>query len=693
MTATTERPGRGPAPQNDAPADGLREPPQNIEAEQSVLGGMLLSKDAVADVVEVLAPQDFYRPNHQVIFDAILDLYGRGEPADAVTVAAELDRQGVLRRIGGAPYLHTLISLVPTAANAGYYAGIVAEKALLRRLVQAGTRVVQYGYAGADGAEVADIVDRAQAEMFDVTSRTRSEDMVALDDLLQPTMDEIDALATGGRVRGVPTGFIDIDETTNGLQAGQLVIIAARPGVGKALALDTVLPTPHGWTTMEQVEVGDQLLGADGHPTRVVAATPVMHNRPCYQIEFSDGTAIVADEQHQWSTSRGIVTSGQLSVRDQLVDAAPVHLPLAPGLPPAPVVARWMLGHNVGDFDAAVVHRYLRGSLSQRQALLTALDTHSVAPAPRWRDASCRAASLELARTLGYAPDHDGPAGDRGASRKRTVTAVHPHPSVPVRCVEVDNPAHLYLAGPGMVPTHNSTLGLDFMRSCSIKNRMASVIFSLEMSKSEIVMRLLAAEAKIKLTDLRSGRMDDEKWTALARCMGNISDAPLYIDDSPNLTMTEIRAKARRLAQQRDLKLIVIDYLQLMTSGKKHESRQQEVSEFSRSLKLLAKELHVPVVAISQLNRGPEQRTDKRPIVSDLRESGAIEQDADMIMLLHRPDAIDPDDPRAGEADVNLAKHRNGPTRQFALAHQLHFSRFCDMARDHRSSSSSFQNY
>ncbi|MEX1175325.1 MAG: replicative DNA helicase, partial [Mycobacterium sp.] len=196
--------------------------------------------------------------------------------------------------------------------------------------------------------------------------------------------------------------------------------------------------------------------------------------------------------------------------------------------------------------------------------------------------------------------------------------------SVPVRCVEVDDDDHLYLAGRSMVPTHNSTLGLDFMRSCSIKNRMASVIFSLEMSKSEIVMRLLSAEAKIKLADMRSGRMSDDDWTRLARRMSEISEAPLFIDDSPNLTMMEIRAKARRLAQKSDLRLIVIDYMQLMTSGKKFESRQQEVSEFSRNIKLLAKELSVPVVAISQLNRGPEQRTDKKPMVSDLRESGCL---------------------------------------------------------------------
>ncbi|MGV0736059.1 replicative DNA helicase [Mycobacterium syngnathidarum] len=533
-----------PDSEMDGPPPGEdfgRQPPQDMAAEQAVLGGMLLSKDAIADVLERLRPGDFYRPAHQNVYDAILDLYGRGEPADAVTVAAELDRRGLLRRIGGAPYLHTLISTVPTAANAGFYAGIVAEKALLRRLVEAGTRVVQYGYAGADGADVTDVVDRAQAEIYDVTERRASEDFVALEDLLQPTMDEIDAIASqGGISRGVPTGFTEFDEITNGLHPGQMIIIAARPGVGKALALDTPLPTPNGWTTMGEVAVGDHLIGADGEPTRVVAATDVMLGRPCFEVEFSDGTVIVADAQHQWPTGDGIRTTTQLR----------------PGL-------------------------------------------HTIA-AP-----SSRGGAAVLAPVC-------------------QVTTVRRLPSVPVRCVEVDNAAHLYLAGPAMVPTHNSTLGLDFMRSCSIKHRMASVIFSLEMSKSEIVMRLLSAEAKIKLADMRSGRMSDDDWTKLARRMSEISEAPLYIDDSPNLTMMEIRAKGRRLAQKADLKLVVVDYMQLMSSGKKYESRQQEVSDFSRSLKLMAKELEVPVIAISQLNRGPEQRTDKRPQVSDLRESGCM---------------------------------------------------------------------
>jgi replicative DNA helicase len=332
----------------------------------------------------------------------------------------------------------------------------------------------------------------------------------------------------------------------------------------------------------------------------VVAATDVMLGRPCHEVEFSDGTVIVADAEHQWPTGRGIQVTATLRAGVDVITAARV-----------PALAT------------------VRG----------------------------------------------------GRQSTWAIEAVRRVDSVPVRCVEVSASDHLYLAGPGMIPTHNSTLGLDFLRSCSIKHRMSSVIFSLEMSKSEIVMRLLSAEARIKLADMRSGRMSDDDWTRLARRMSEISEAPLYIDDSPNLMMMEIRAKARRLKQKADLSLIVIDYLQLMTSGKKVESRQQEVSEFSRQLKLLAKELEVPVVAMSQLNRGPEQRTDKKPMLADLRESGAIEQDADMVILLHRPDAFERDDPRGGEADLILAKHRNGPTKTITVAHQLHLSRFANMAK------------
>jgi replicative DNA helicase len=718
-----------------------KQPPQDLAAEQSVLGGMMLSKDAIADVVEVLSPGDFYRPAHQAVYDCVLDLYGRGEPADPITVSAELERRGELGRVGGAPYLHTLIATVPTAANAGYYAEIVAEKAVLRRLVEAGTRIVQMGYNGAEGAVIDEVVDRAQAAIYEVTERRMSEDYVALEELLQPTMDEIDAIASrGGSSLGVPTGFADLDEVTNGLHPGQMVIIAARPGVGKALALDTPLPTPDGWTTMGEVQVGDELLGADGRPTRIVAATEAMAGRPCYEVEFADGTVIVADAEHQWLTdtrasrrSARQAASGYHRHRDQrtfaevrttaeiaaslrcdtadarrdhsVANARPLVLPER-DLPLSPYLLGVWLGDgfsasarfvtadpeivcHLEDEGYTVTHSestvqailrssgllgdkhiplaYLRASEPQRRALLAGLlDTDgTVAPSGsiQFSVTNQRLASdtYDLVVGLGYRcsmttkavrgkgsssstaytltfSTHDvlfrlerkrlvhkeRTAQSQRMANARFIVAVRPVASVPVRCVEVAADDHLYLAGRAMVPTHNSTLGLDFARSCSVRHGMTSVIFSLEMSRTEIVMRMLSAEAKIRLQDMRGGRMSDDDWTRLARRMSEISEAPLYIDDSPNLTMMEIRAKARRLKQRHDLKLVIVDYLQLMTSGKRVESRQQEVSEFSRHLKLLAKELEVPVVAISQLNRGPEQRTDKRPMLADLRESGCL---------------------------------------------------------------------
>ncbi|WP_203453907.1 replicative DNA helicase [Jiangella aurantiaca] len=390
-----------PDRREEAPADYGRTPPQDVAAEQSVLGGMLLSKDAIADVVEIIRGNDFYRPAHEAVYEAIIDLYGRGEPADAVTVAAQLQKRGELGRVGGAPYLHTLVSSVPSAANAGFYAEIVRERAILRRLVEAGTRIVQLGYS--DDGDADAIVDRAQAEVYAVTEKRASEDYHPLSEIMEGTLDEIEAIGSrGGQMVGVPTGFTDLDSLTNGLHPGQLVILAARPAVGK------------------------------------------------------------------------------------------------------------------------------------------------------------------------------------------------------------------------------STLGLDLARAASIKNGLTSVIFSLEMGRNEITMRLLSAEAKVPLHHMRSGQMTDDDWNRIARSTGEVSSAPLFIDDSPNMTMMEIRAKCRRLKQRSDLRLVIIDYLQLMTSGKRVESRQQEVAEFSRALKLLAKELEVPVIAMSQLNRGPEQRQDKKPMLSDLRESGCL---------------------------------------------------------------------
>ena len=437
---------------------GERTPPHDLLAEQSAIGGMLLSKDAVADVVETVRGIDFYIPKHEIVFEAVLTLYSHGEPTDVIAVTDELTKTGQLQRAGGAEYLHTLTGLVPTAANAGYYASIVAEKAVLRRLVEAGTRIVQMGYASE--GEVVDLVNNAQAEIYGVTGGVEAEDYVPLVEAIDTAVDEIErARGRDGEMIGVPTGFAELDELTNGLHGGQLIIVAARPGLGK------------------------------------------------------------------------------------------------------------------------------------------------------------------------------------------------------------------------------STLALDFARSATIKHHLPTIFFSLEMGRSEIAMRLLAAESTIGMTTLRKGNMEQRDWDKLANIRGQIADAPLYIDDSPNMTLVEIRAKCRRLSQKVGLKMVVIDYLQLMTSGKKVESRQQEVSEFSRALKLLAKELNVPVIALSQLNRGPEQRADKKPALSDLRESGSLEQDADIVVLLHREDAYERDAPPTGEADLIVAKHRNGRQDTIKVAFRGMYSRFSDMPR------------
>ncbi len=832
-----------------------RTPPADYAAEQSVLGAMLLSKDAIADVIESIRGTDFYRPAHEVVFDAIIDLYGRGEPADAVTVAAELQRRGDLDRVGGAPYLHDLVAGVPIAANAGYYAEIVREKAILRRLVDAGTKIAQLGYVGE--GQVDDVVDRAQAEVYSVTERRTSEDYQPLSELMAETLDEIEAInAHDGGLAGVPTGFADLDELTNGLHPGQMVIVAARPAMGKALALDTPLPTPTGWTTMGEVEVGDYLVNADGRPTRVVAATEVMTDRPVYEVVFRDGETIVADGQHQWMTwdrrarrsasepkyakepvLPAVRTTEEIArtLRCNTADArlnhsvmvgAPFVLPDADLPIPAYTLGAWLGdGHSDGgritSTDPEIIARieadgvvakphgnylyglslptdppaerecqvcgavfqpayheqvlcgrrhggwvprakprctgcggrargagarcrscrdstsfqgrlrslgvlgdkhipaeYLRASEQQRRDLLAGLlDTDGYVAEQgnvQFAVTSRRLAegTLELVRTLGYratmrtkqvkgrressstcymvnfTPGEKVFYLPRKAARQvipgikvrhRLIQEVRPILSVPVRCVQVDSHDRLYLAGRSMVPTHNSTLGLDVCRAASIKHGLSSVIFSLEMSRTEITMRLLSAEARIAMNHMRNGHMTDDDWSRLARKMGEVSSAPLYIDDSPNLTMMEIRAKARRLKQRHDLRLIVVDYLQLLTSGKRVESRQVEVSEFSRQMKLLAKELDVPIVAIAQLNRGAEQRTDKRPMLSDLRESGSLEQDADVVILLHRDDAYDRDSTRPGEADLIVAKHRAGPTDTVVVAFQGHYSRFVDM--------------
>ena len=427
--------------------------PHDLNAEQSTIGGMLLSSDVVHSILadSKVNPRDFYAPKHEIIFSAIMALANHGEPTDVITVNAELVKLGKLATIGGAEYLHELTSIVPTAASATFYAKIVREKAILRRLIEAGTRIAQRGY-DAEG-EIEDLVNTAQNEIYTVADESTGADWVRLNTALQSAADEIELIQKNEGTSGITSGFTELDKMTNGFHPGQLVLIAARPALGK------------------------------------------------------------------------------------------------------------------------------------------------------------------------------------------------------------------------------STLALDIAREAAINKKHATAVFSLEMNSTEIAMRLLSAETGILLQNMRKGSITDNEWAIMAERRSNIGAAPLVIDDSPNLNIVEIRAKCRRMLKEFDLKLVVIDYIQLMTSGKKVENRQQEVSEFSRSLKLLAKELKVPVIALSQLNRKSEDGTNKRPELSQLRESGSLEQDADVVVLIHR-DLSGGEQARPGEAELILAKQRNGPTGSATVLFQGQYSRF-----------------
>ncbi|GAA1271811.1 hypothetical protein GCM10009665_69940 [Kitasatospora nipponensis] len=655
-----------------------RVPPQDLAAEQSVLGGMLLSKDAIADVVEVLKPHDYYRPAHELVHSAILDLYARGEPADPITVASELTKRGELTRVGGPGYLHTLVNSVPTAANAEYYAEIVHERAVLRRLVEAGTRIAGMGYA-AEG-DVDEIVNAAQAEIYAVTEQRTSEDYAPLADIMEGALDEIEAIGSRqGQMSGVPTGFADLDALTNGLHPGQMIVIAARPAMGKCLAGSSVITEA---LTGERVTIAEFVRrGQAGERLEVLTLGQDWKLRGVRPADFIDngrrsvltlttrlGRALTATPNHPLRTLRGWVPLEELHPGDRIA-----------------VPRRQLTGGPDldSDLDSDLLPSEVWELVRAAQGTLGRAEVNARCGRPRDHEWPLegpvgREWLAELAKALDSRTLLDLATSDVHWDQVESIVAAGEEQ---VYDLTVDG-THNFVANDIVV--HNSTLALDFSRACSITNGLPSVIFSLEMGRNEIAMRLLSAEARVALHHMRSGNMTDDDWTRVARRMPDVTAAPLYIDDSPNLSMMEIRAKCRRLKQRNDLKLVVIDYLQLMQAGgsRRAESRQQEVSDMSRNLKLLAKELEVPVIALSQLNRGPEQRTDKKPMVSDLRESGSIEQDADMVILLHREDAYEKESPRAGEADLIVAKHRNGPTATITVAFQGHYSRFVDMTRD-----------
>jgi len=436
-----------------------RIPPQSLEAEQSVLGSMLIDKEVIPVVMEILKSEDFYRPDHREIYDVIIELFDKAQPIDLITVSERLKLHGKLELVGGLEYLSNIATAVPTTANVRNYSKIVEEKALLRKLIRASSDIVDLGFNASE--EVSFILDKAEQGIFDILQKRSSQGFVPIKDVLVGTFNKLEELYNNkGNVTGIPTGFTDLDFKTSGLHNSDLILIAARPAMGKT------------------------------------------------------------------------------------------------------------------------------------------------------------AFALNLAQSV----------------------AVHSH--VPV------------------------------------------AVFSLEMSREQLVNRMLCSEAMVDSNRMRTGKLEDNDWQKVAKALGPLSDAPIFIDDTPGISITEIRAKCRRLKLEHNLGLVVIDYLQLMQGSRsKSENRQQEISEISRSLKILAKEINVPVITLSQLSRAPEARTDHRPILSDLRESGAIEQDADIVMFLYRDDYYNPETDKKNIAELIIAKHRSGSTGTIELVWLGQYTKFANLEK------------
>lgn len=440
-------------------ADITRIPPHSVESEQSILGSILLDKDAIITVAETITPSDFYKDAHRVIYESMMALNNKNEPIDMVTLTDELRKRGYLDDIGGVTYLTSLSTIVPTTSNVKYYTEIVKEKSVLRQLIKASNDIINLGYGSGESAE--DVLDFAEKKIFDISQERTSDDFKPINQVLMDTYDMIESIYSNkSDVTGVTTGFKDLNKKINGLQRTDLILVAARPAMGK------------------------------------------------------------------------------------------------------------------------------------------------------------------------------------------------------------------------------TAFALNLVQNAAIKGNASVAVFSLEMSKEQLAQRMIAAQSNVELKKMKTGTLNDADWPRIISAMAVMSDAKIFIDDTPGIKINELRSKCRKLKMESGLDLVMIDYLQLMESDSKNESRQQEISKISRSLKILAKELDCPVVALSQLSRAPEQRADHRPVLSDLRESGAIEQDADIVMFLYRDEYYHSDSEKKDLAEIIIAKNRHGETGSVELVWMGSIQRFGDKVKD-----------
>ncbi|RQV79887.1 replicative DNA helicase [Burkholderia anthina] len=797
------------APQ-DPQIESLKVPPHSVEAEQSVLGGLLLDNAAWDRIADFLSQGDFYRYDHRIIYEHIGRLIASTRPADVVTVYEALTTSGKADDVGGLAYLNALAQNTPSAANIRRYAEIVRDRAVLRRLVSVADEISADAF-NPQGKEVRQLLDEAESKVFSIAEEGArgNQGFLEIGPLLTQVVERIDTLyhtANPSDVTGTPTGFVDLDRMTSGMHGGELIIVAGRPSMGKAQPLDARVRTLTGWKPMGELAVGDALASVDGAASIVTGIYP-QGERQVYRVRFSDGRSAECCDEHlwcvhfrEWEKPRVLSTAEirTLLTRERYRNRLWIDMPSGEfGHREALPIDPWVLGALLGDgalggtavrfsvkaeetlsrmrarvdasleleyagqhdwrikrrpstaaearpsanplkaaleqlgvwgrtsYDKFIPRLYLDADKDARLDLLRGLlDTDGWVEswgAVRYSTASAQLASdvRELARSLGawcqiaekatsFTVDGERKAGatayvctishpdpqslflfqgkrDRltgGRVRRKmpVIAGIEPTRRTATQCISVSHPSRLYVTDDYVV-THNTAFSMNIGEYVAVEYGLPVAVFSMEMPGTQLVMRMLGSIGRLDQHRMRTGRLTDEDWPKLTHAVQKMSEAQLFIDETGGLNPMELRSRARRLARQcGKLGLIIVDYLQLMSGSSQGENRATEISEISRSLKSLAKELDVPVIALSQLNRGLEQRPNKRPVMSDLRESGAIEQDADVILFIYRDEVYNPDSPDKGTAEIIIGKQRNGPIGPVRLTFLGQYTKFDNFA-------------
>jgi replicative DNA helicase len=781
-------------------------PLTDVKAETATLGAMLVSdghpldcRDEVVDKFRDVGPGVFYEVDHQKIYQAIVDCMLDNRPTDPVSVVANLRRKGELTQA-----LFDLVHELPRSAgvmtgaveDASTILDLYRKRELHRVLMSSDNLVVSATgsyeeVAGEVSGAISDVVDRA------VKPETLFSAIQVVDAALGHLFGERNVEP------GIPMGIDDLDRQTGGMRPGQMIVIAGRPGHGKALALDTPIPTPTGWTTMGDIKVGDQVLGADGRPTRVTFTTEVQYNRACYKLTFSDGQTVVADADHLWETSTrqsrkavysanrkgypakspyGVRTTKEIAETFLTADGRknhtvrntdPLDLP-SWDLPVDPYVLGCWLGdgssadgriHTADEeifqeierrgYELAdpvkqpegrcpmrsvrglfaklrelgvannkhIPTRYLRASHQQRLDLLRGLmDTDGTVHPDgtlvfsvtrktladgfrellatlgyRWHESEVQKRAQSGDAVIAYYTGFSAPDVVFGLDRKiqaqverghytkarsghRVIETIEEVESVPVRCIQVDNVDHLYLCTKSMIPTHNTTVGAQIARN--ISNAGTGVVFfSLEMPKEELGQRNASAETGVPFGKIRDGKVDSAGLALLEQYVDEQEGRPLFVDDDPDQSVGEISLKTRKLIKDHDVKVVVIDYLQLVKpDGGGTGNKTQDIADVSDGLRKMARKLGITVIALAQLNRGVANRDDSKPRITDLRQSGEIEEDANIVILVHLEFKVNPETERGKLADLILAKNRGGITTEVEMLFDGEHSRFLDPA-------------